>query len=244
MADNSVFKSGFLGQWGLSFFVEVRDRRNKMHCIIFDTGAVKESLFYNIRKLGLDLSKLEYVVLSHRHKDHTAATVELLRMAKREVTVVTHPHLFMPKFTVGKDGKRVEGGPPKGEKLVDIEKAGGRLVTTEEPLNLIPGLCTTGEIPRVTDFEMVSPPARDATAKRFTVVEGKAVPDTLLDYQALIANVRGLGPMVITGCSHAGVVNTVLQAQNLSGSKRSMASSAAFIYYNARTLTLKGQPKS
>ena len=191
-----------------------------MHQIIFDTAAVSESLLYNVRKLGLDLSRLEYIVLSHGHKDHTATTVELSKMARREVKVVAHPHLFLPKFTVGKDGKRVEGGPPKGEKLPDIQKAGARVLTTKKPLTLVPGLCTTGEIPRITNFEKISPPARDATAKRFTVIEGEIVPDILLDDQALIANVKSLGTIVITGCSHAGVVNTVCQAQKLSGSRK------------------------
>jgi len=220
LADNSVHKSGFIGQWGLSFLVEAEDRRSRTHKIIFDTGAVKESLLYNIRRLRLNLSNLEYIVLSHGHSDHTAATVELLKMAKREVRVVTHPHVFLPKFTVGKDGKRVMGGPPKGQRLGDIQKAGGRSVTSKKPFELFPGAYTTGEIPRVTDFEMISPPISDVTARRFTVIEGKTVPDLLLDEQALLMNVKRLGPLVITGCSHAGVINTLLQAQRVCGSKK------------------------
>jgi 7,8-dihydropterin-6-yl-methyl-4-(beta-D-ribofuranosyl)aminobenzene 5'-phosphate synthase len=220
LADNSVHKSGFIGQWGLSFLVEAEDQRSRIHKIVFDTGAVKESLLYNIRRLKLNLSNLEYIVLSHGHSDHTAATVELLKMAKREVKVLTHPHVFLPKFRVGKDGKRVEGGPPKGQRLRDIREAGGRLVQTMRTFELFPGAYTTGEIPRVTDFESISPPASDATAKRFTVIEGKTVPDLLLDDQALLMNMKRLGPIVITGCSHAGVVNTLLQARKVCGSKK------------------------
>jgi 7,8-dihydropterin-6-yl-methyl-4-(beta-D-ribofuranosyl)aminobenzene 5'-phosphate synthase len=220
LADNYVFKSGFLGQWGLSFLVEAKDGTGRTHKIVFDTAAIKESVLYNIKKLGIDLSDLEYIVLSHGHKDHTATTVELLRMSNRNVKVVTHPHLFLPKFTVAKDGRRVEGGPPEGEASADIEKAGGQLVMTDKPLKLFPGAYTTGQIPRVTDFEMTSPPARDATAKRFTVVGGKTVPDLLLDDQGLVMNVNKLGPTVIAGCSHAGLVNTVLQARKLAGSEK------------------------
>jgi len=219
LADNSAYASGFVGQWGLSFLVEAEDSRSRIHKIVFDTGAIKESLLYNIKKLKIDLSNLEYIVLSHGHSDHTAATVELLKMAKREVRVVVHPHVFLPKFTVGKHGKRVEGGPPKGQRLGDIQNAGGQLVQSMKPFELFPGAYTTGEIPRVTDFESISPPVSDATAKRFTVVEGKTVPDLLLDDQGLLMSVKRLGPVVITGCSHAGVVNTLLHAQNILRSK-------------------------
>jgi 7,8-dihydropterin-6-yl-methyl-4-(beta-D-ribofuranosyl)aminobenzene 5'-phosphate synthase len=219
LADNCVYESGFVSQWGLSFLIEAEDHRGRIRKIIFDTGAIKESLLYNIRRLKIDLSNLEYIVLSHGHSDHTAATVELLKMAKSEVRVITHPHVFLPKFAIGKDGKRVEGGPPKGQRLGAIRKAGGRLIQTTKPFELFPGAYATGEIPRVTDFERISPPVSDATAKRLTVVEGKTVPDLLLDDQGLLMNVKRLGLVVITGCSHAGVVNTLLHAQRVSRSK-------------------------
>ena len=96
-----------LGQWGLSFLLEVEDRRSRIHKIIFDTAAVKEGLLYNVNKLKVDLSDLEYMVLSHGHSDHTATIVELLRMAYGEgVKVVAHPHAFLPKFVTKKDGER------------------------------------------------------------------------------------------------------------------------------------------
>jgi 7,8-dihydropterin-6-yl-methyl-4-(beta-D-ribofuranosyl)aminobenzene 5'-phosphate synthase len=72
LADNFVQKSGFLGQWGLSFLLEIEDERGRMHKIIFDTGAVKDGLLHNIKQLRVNLSELEYLVLSHGHADHTA----------------------------------------------------------------------------------------------------------------------------------------------------------------------------
>lgn len=218
LVDNIVQQSGFLGQWGLSFLLEVEERSGETHKIVFDTGAVKEGLLYNAKKLKLELSDLEYIVLSHGHSDHTAATVELLEMARREVKVVAHPHLYLPKFYVDKSGKRREGGLPKGERREDIRKAGGQVITSEKPFELFPGAFTTGEIPRVTDFEAVSQPV--GGGKRYTIVDGKTQPDMILDDQALVMNLRKLGPMVITGCTHSGIVNTLSKAQQISDSKK------------------------
>ena len=103
LADNSVRKSGFLGQWGLSFLLEIQDESSRLHKIIFDTSASKEALLYNIKKLKIGLSDLQYIVLSHGHGDHTSATVELVKMAKKVVKVVAHPHLYLPKYYVDKD---------------------------------------------------------------------------------------------------------------------------------------------
>lgn len=218
LADNFVQESGFLGQWGLSFLLDIEDARGTMHKIIFDTGAVKEGLLYNIEKLKVNLSNLEYIVLSHGHADHTATTVELLKKAKTDVKVVAHPHLYLPKFYLTKDGKRRAGGLPKGEKLEDIKKAGGQLIVTAKSFELLPGACTTGEIPRVTRFETVSPPP--SGGKRLTVVDGRAVPDLILDDQAIVMNLKKLGPIVITGCAHSGIVNTLQQARKISNSRK------------------------
>ena len=133
LADNSVQASNLLGQWGLSLLLEVEDQESKIHKIILDTAAVKEGLLHNINKLRPDLSDLEYIVLSHGHSDHTATIVELLRMAKGEVKVIAHPHAFLRKFVTKKDGKRIENGVPKGERIKNIHEAGGRLITSEKP---------------------------------------------------------------------------------------------------------------
>jgi 7,8-dihydropterin-6-yl-methyl-4-(beta-D-ribofuranosyl)aminobenzene 5'-phosphate synthase len=218
LADNSVQASNLLGQWGLSLLLEVGDQRNKIHKIILDTGAVKEGLLHNINKLGVDLSDLEYIVLSHGHSDHTATLVELLRIAKGDVKVVAHRHAFLPKFVTKKDGKQIENGVPQGERIENILETGGRLIASEKTFELLPGVCATGEIPRITKFEKSSPPILGT--KRFTIVDGKTIPDQVIDDQGLLLNVKGIGIIVITGCAHAGVINTLLQAQKITESKR------------------------
>ena len=126
LADNVVGMGGFLGQWGLSFLIEVEVGRNTVHQIIFDTGAVKEALFHNVKQLKLDLSRVESIVLSHGHADHTSSTVEIMKRASGNVRVIVHPNIFLPKFIISKNGQRKEGGLPKGERIEDIKKYGAK----------------------------------------------------------------------------------------------------------------------
>jgi 7,8-dihydropterin-6-yl-methyl-4-(beta-D-ribofuranosyl)aminobenzene 5'-phosphate synthase len=113
-------------------------RLREKHVVVFDTGGKRSALLYNIKVLKLDLSQLECIVLSHGHCDHTSATVELIRKAGRSVKVVVHPSIFYPRFEVEK-GKKQHYGIPKGERRDDIIKAGGQLVETTRPFEILPG---------------------------------------------------------------------------------------------------------
>lgn len=216
LAENLVQMGGLQGQWGLSFLIELTDARGRSRKVVFDTGNDKAPLMHNIRRLKVDLSDIDCIVLSHGHGDHTVATVEMVEAAG-SMKVYAHPHLFLPRFYVDRHGRRTRGGVPEGEGIAEIEGAGGEVVLTPEPLEVVPGLWTTGQIPRVTPFERVSPPS--SGGRRVIVVEGEEVEDQILDDQALWMDVDGVGPFVITGCAHAGPVNTLLHAQRLSGFK-------------------------
>jgi len=211
LADNLTFHGSLLGQWGLSFLLEITAADDRKRMIIFDTGAVKDALLFNIDQLGIDLSNLEAVVLSHGHRDHTAATVELVRRSRRRVQVIAHPHAFKKRFVVTRDGKRRFFQVPKGEREKDIEQAGAGLVLTKEPFQILPGVATTGEISRLTRFERI-------VGKRFIVVGRESQRDSILDDQALIVNVRGQGAWVVTGCAHSGIINTLRKTESIAPS--------------------------
>ncbi len=208
LADNLTFHAGLLGQWGLSFLLEVTSADDTKHTLLFDTGAVKDGLLFNIDRLRANLSTLEAIVLSHGHRDHTAATVELVRRSRRKVRVVAHPHAFEKRFLVAKDGKKRFSQVPKGERAKDIEQAGAKLVLTKEPFQIIPGVTTTGEIPRVTRFEKIP-------ERRFIVVGRVPQRDHILDDQALMVNVRRQGAWIITGCAHSGIINTLRRFESI-----------------------------
>ena len=206
-----------LGQWGLSFLLEFVDARGNHKKVIFDTGMHKESLLHNIKQLKVELKDLDCVVISHGHSDHTAATVEVMEAAGG-VRVYAHPHTFLPRFHEDKTGKRRQHGVPKEEGLEEIEKAGGEVFLKTEPTEIVPGIWTTGQIQRVTLFERALPLSEGE--RSIIVVDGKEIDDQILDDRALWMNVEEVGPFVITGCAHAGPVNTLLQVQRIGNFKQ------------------------
>jgi len=212
LADNVVYDGRLLGQFGFSAHLEIRDHRGKKHSIVFDTGRKKGPLLYNIKTLKLDLSPLECIILSHGHHDHTATTVELIKRAKREVKVIAHPYTFLPKFKIEKH-KRKHHGVPRGERKREILEVGGKVVETTRPIELIPGVLTSGEIKRATPFEKIA-------WKNVTVIDGKQVRDHLLDDQALFINIQRHGVLVLSGCAHAGIINTLQSALDVTETKK------------------------
>lgn len=214
LADNMVQKSNFQGQWGLSFLMELEDADGVDRKIVFDTGNDRAPLLHNVRVLKAHLRDVESIVLSHGHGDHTAATVEIAKQTGG-VRVYAHPHVFESRFTVDSQGRRRRGGVPTGERLNEIEGAGGEIVLSSEPVEVAPGVWTTGEIPRVSYFEVVSPPFQGG--RRLISINGEEVDDLILDDQAMFMDVEGVGPFVVTGCAHAGIVNTILRVMKLGG---------------------------
>ena len=210
LAENTSSK--YLGQWGLSFLLELVDERGNNRKVIFDTGMHKQALLYNIKKLKADLSDVDCVVLSHGHYDHTTTTVELVKAAGG-TKVYAHPHTFLPRFYQDKTGKRRQIGVPKGEHQKEIEEAGGNVSLSTAPTEVVSGVWTTGQIERTTLFERALPLSEEE--KLIIIVDGKEMDDQILDDQALWMNIDGIGPIVITGCAHAGLVNTLLHVQRI-----------------------------
>lgn len=216
LAENLV-QAGGLGQWGLSFLLELVDARDEARKVVFDTGVNKEALLHNLKLLEADLSDVDCVVISHGHGDHSAATVEVVEAAGG-TKVYGHPHTFLPRVYLDREGKRHRGGPPEGEGASDIEAAGGELFLSEEPVEVVPGLWTTGQVERATPFERVSPPI--GGARRIIVVDGEEVDDQILDDLAVSMDVVGIGSFVITGCAHSGPVNTLMHVKKQGGFER------------------------
>ena len=211
LAENLV-QAGGLGQWGLSFLVEFEDVKGEPRRVVFDTSANKDALFHNAKLLKEDFDDIDCIVLSHGHGDHTAATAEIVGAAGG-VRVYGHPHTFLPRIVENKEGKRRQVSPRKGEDIADIEAAGGEVILSVDPVEVVPGLWTTGQVERITPYEKITP--SPGGGKRIIVVDGEEMDDQILDDLSLWTDVRGVGPWVITGCAHAGPVNTLLQVQRL-----------------------------
>lgn len=211
LAEDSVpYESPLLGQHGLSLWVEALGPGGRRR-ILVDVGQNHEALLYNAERLGIDLADVDAVVLTHCHYDHTKGVTALVRATgRRDLPVIAHPSLFRPHFVVRPFIEHV--GVMDGDGPEELADAGARLLLTADPLPLMDGLITTGEVPRQTDFES---PGIDL----FTLDDaGRLKEDAVMDDLSLLAVVEGQGLVVLTGCSHAGIVNIVRHGLALTGS--------------------------
>ena len=213
LAENYVQTGTELGQWGLSFYLDLIDSKGDERRILFDTGTNREAFLHNVKSLKKDLSILDCIVLSHGHYDHTAVIVEAVK-ASGGIPVYAHPYSFYPKIYQNKEGKRRDVGIPDGQDISDIEAVGGKVVLSKYPVEVVPGFWTTGEVPRPFEKWGITPGTKWTHLR-----DGEEVDDVLLDDLSLWCNVEGCGPFVVTGCAHAGIVNTLLRVQELSDSK-------------------------
>lgn len=203
LVENSVHQAGLKAEHGWSCLVEIGGRR-----VLFDTGQT-ELLLDNARTLGCSLENLDAVVLSHGHYDHTGGLAAVCRLSPA-ARVFLHPAALKPKFSLNPDGPARDIGMPETSRRL-LEHAESRLGLTATSLEVVPGLFATGEVPRRTDFEDVGGPF-------FLDAHGQQ-PDPLVDDQAVFFAARG-GLVVLLGCAHAGVVNTLMHISTLTGGKR------------------------
>ena len=190
---------------GLSFFIELK-AGGKTANLLMDTGPSADVVLQNARKLNVDLRKVDSIVLSHGHYDHTGGLLGVLKHIGKKVPVIAHPDTLEPKFAVRKRLKKAGIPFPVSE----LKKSSGILTLKRYPTFIAPGVWVSGEIKRVSPFERV---------KGFkTIRRGKLVDDSMPDDQALFVRVKGKGLVVVTGCAHAGLINTIKQARKVTGS--------------------------
>ena len=202
LVENTAGRPGLLGEHGLAFWLEMG-----VHRVLFDTGA-GAVLVSNAGKLGVDLAQANAIVLSHGHYDHTGGLFDALHAAPR-AKVLVHPAALGEKYARLDDGtSRYIGVPALDE--ATVRRQAGELVFTNQPTEIFDGLFVTGEIPRLTAFEDTGGP--------FFLGEDCDSPDPLLDDQALFFE-STQGTVVILGCSHAGVINTLRYVHELTNGK-------------------------
>jgi len=192
---------GFLAEWGLSILVEVDGLK-----ILVDTG-LSFSAVHNAQLMGVDLSTIDRIVLSHSHPDHTGGLRDVLKL-KGEVEVIAHPDILSPKY-----GRRDEesqeryiGIPFSREELENI---GAHFKLETKPVFITDRVMTTGEIPMLSGYESIGD-------NFFVKEKGILKPDNLADDLALVID-TDFGLVVILGCAHRGIINTIRHAQNLTG---------------------------
>lgn len=218
-----------LAEHGFAALIQIDDANEK---ILWDAGVSNETLTENMRRMELDPQEIAIIALSHGHSDHYAGMTTLLKemklspkpkewgkkvsqkeienfVAESKVPIVAHPAAFRERWWKKDDGT-LEGPyhPPSRQ---EWEAAGAKIILSPEPYKLFSGCWTTGYIPRKS-FEKIGRPTqvlyRDGS---------ELIPDDVDEDQAIVINVKGKGLIVLSGCAHSGIVNTVNYAKEFTG---------------------------
>ncbi len=204
LSENTARIGDFLGEWGLSILVETDEAT-----VLLDAGK-GPSAPYNADTLGIDLRRVDKIVLSHAHFDHTGGLAGVLRRIKKEVEVIAHPDVWQAKYSRGRDGTERFIGIPTSQS--ELEGLGARFTLATGPVRITPAITTLGEVPMVTDFEQIDSSlfVRDAAGLH---------PDPVLDDRGLAIKTPA-GLVVVLGCAHRGLINSLYHAREITGEGR------------------------
>ena len=177
--------------------------------ILFDTGVSPDGIVENARRMSLDLSEIDYIVLSHGHYDHFGGLEAVVKVInKNDLPIIAHESMFNPRGMANALGEiRKYPEFPKKEKLIPA-----KFIITKQPCLIANKIvCITGEIPRQTDFE-------NGFLQNRIFFNNKWQPDPdILDERAMVFNLKERGLIIISGCAHAGIINTIRYAQSITG---------------------------
>jgi len=199
-----------MAEHGFSMLIRVLND-GKPHSVLLDTGSSPNGVLTNAKTMGIRLEEVECIVLSHGHYDHCSGLPAIAKAIGRSgLPVIVHEDMFKVRGVASADGTVRELPPFPAEE--EVKPA--RYVRARQPYLVADDLIlVTGEIPRRTSFEMGFPSHR-------ALVDGRWQPDPWIwDDRAVVINVKRKGLVVVSGCAHAGIINTVLYAQQLTGTE-------------------------
>lgn len=198
-----------IAEHGFSTFITITDK-GQPRSMLFDFGCSAHGAAYNADLLSIDLTRVSALALSHGHLDHVGGMKALAgRIQKKNLELVVHPGAFREKRYIK---------TPTGAKIFfpsftreDVRRAGLSIKETVSPQAMMEGTALfLGEIPRVTPFE-------EGMKNAFREQDGIETPDAIEDDSALVFNIRGKGLVVLSGCAHSGIINTVTYAREVTG---------------------------
>ncbi len=200
LVENTATGKAILAEHGLSFFI-----KKDSHLFLFDTGQ-GFVLSNNAAKFDIDLQQIEAIVLSHGHHDHCGG-LRFFADAGNQTRIFAHPAAFQPKFSKTNQGRTYPVGM---ESVIEqhIPQFMQRTTFTEGPTEIIDGVWITGYVPKNNDFEKSSGP--------FFLDQQCQQTDQLIDDQSMFF-ITPQGVVVLLGCAHAGIINTLQYIQSQTG---------------------------
>lgn len=239
LISNKRFNKPPIAEHGFSTLVEISYKykdKKILKKFLFDTGVSKNGIIYNSNIFGINFEGIETIILSHGHFDHISGLISVLKKINKPIEIITHPDAFLRRWVVFPDGRKARMDTlDEGE----IKEFGGIIIKNSD-INYLPRLKTkinpkdyidnnisnnnnnnnriliTGEIPRITKFEKGFP---------LQFKEGKDENDLIADPfvkddQALVILLKNKGLVILTGCGHAGIINTLNYATKVTGIKK------------------------
>ncbi len=195
VVDNNVkLSSNFWGEHGLSFLIENKEK------ILFDTGKSFDVLNHNLEVFGEKKEDISKIFISHGHYDHTGGLLGIMKYSNAKI--FAHPSIFEEKYKKTVTELKYIGPPFNKNDLPNIS-------LTKESIELSKNIFTTGEIERTFDFEKAS----TAFQKK---IDSRYMHDDIIDDQALVIKTN-IGSVVILGCNHSGLLNTIEHSKDLLG---------------------------
>ncbi len=238
LISNKRFNKPPIAEHGFSTLVEISYKykdKKILKKFLFDTGVSKNGIIYNSNIFGINFEDIETIILSHGHFDHISGLISVLKKVDKPIEIITHPDAFLRRWVVFPDGRKARMDTLDEE---EIKKFGGIIIKNSD-INYLPRLKTkinhyndidnnssnnnnnnriliTGEIPRITKFEKGFP---------LQYKEGKDENDLIADPfvkddQALVMLLKNKGLVILTGCGHAGIINTLNYATKVTGIKK------------------------
>jgi 7,8-dihydropterin-6-yl-methyl-4-(beta-D-ribofuranosyl)aminobenzene 5'-phosphate synthase len=199
---------------GLAYHVETLVKA-RSHAFLFDFGSIFSGVNRNLALLKIDMRKIEAMALSHNHFDHQAALSELLHAYRTDlppgIPFYIGEEFFLESFMSTLNGF---SGNLLSLKREDIEGLGlVKIIEVKHPTPIVPGACLMGKIEKVTDYE-------NGSTAFLIKQKDQFIQDDFVCEQAIVLNARGKGLVVLASCAHRGIVNTVRQAQRITGIRK------------------------
>lgn len=228
LADGNVNVGKFMGEAGFAALVDVYYNDMSNTRLLFDTGSSTPALVHNLKQMEIDVSSVDMIVLSHGHWDHVGGLMTILNHIGKKVPVLYHPHAIAPKIFTPDDGKERDVGI-KNYFSPDELKRSAEIISTTEPYAIGEGIWTTGEVPRTNEFEKLT----GNLTKIHTIRDGEKALDELEDDLSLIFQMNDDSVVILAGCCHSGIVNTMGRATTITGSSDIVAVVGGLHLYDA-----------